>query len=325
MVEEHASNRGYPVNRARRMVLVCLLVVLNTSADMIVDLGAARDFMFLDIGTDPLGSGQLSGGVYEGNMGWSGGMGTQLEFKNVTFNADIYRTEDSLLRLKGKSELLGTDYSGADMTGFISAVDAAVARFGTFARDMDLGVVNQTGGLTINRTDAYTVVDVSEMKLTSGTLTINGETIDLRPNEDSPEEKFFDIRIKDVFELSNVDVVVNGTDASRVFFIFEGSGDLEFKGGELYGNIIAPNASVSLTHLDAFDGSMISGGGFTVTGANKESVIRHTEAIPESTVLGLVATVGGAAIFIHRFFKFRRVNVRTEQDVQNSEAVDSAG
>lgn len=297
MGEIGANNSGVSGDRSKRIIMLCLLVVLNTSADMIVDLGSARDFMFLDINTESSNDALISDGIFEGDIGWSGGLGTMLKLRKAKLSGDIYRTEDSLLRFKRGGKLLGTDYSDATMSGFITDVDEAVARFGSLTQDIDLGDIKQRGGLTIDRTDKYTVVDMNTFKLSSGTLTLNGQANDI-----------FYIRVRDVFELNNVDVVVNGTDSSRVFFIFDGTEQLEFKRGDFYGNIIAPNASVLLANVEGFDGSVISGDGFKVSGAKKKQVFKHSEAIPESTVLGLVSTVGCAAIFIHRFFKFRRVN-----------------
>ena len=100
--------------------------------------------------------------------------------------------------------------------------------------------------------------------------------------------------------------VINGTDASRVFFIYEGTNDLFFGEGALKGNLVAPNAAVLLTAVQGFEGSVISGGGLRVRGSGQGLTFQHTAAIPESTVFGLIAVAGGGAILIHRFFKVRQ-------------------
>lgn len=300
MLEARSNKHGITVNRARRIIVLCLVVVLNTSADMIVDLGSARDFMFLDISRNPATDALISKGMFNGDIGWSGGSGTQLMLKQSTVGGDLYHAADSSLSIRRGAELTGTEYAAADMAGFIADVEAAVANFATLTQDIDLGAVRQTGSLTINRTDAYTVVDMSEFRLSSGTLTLNGEAGDI-----------FYIRVRDVFELINVDVVVNGTDASRVFFIYDGTDDVEFKRGDFLGNIVAPNAAVLMSSLNQFDGSVISGNGFDVSGSSKTGVYEHVVAIPEATVLGLVTVVGGAALFIHRFFRCRKVGSGT--------------
>ena len=299
MGEYSTTNRGSSGSRTQRIFILCLLVVLNASADYIVDLGAARDFLFLDTSAVPSVMMNLSKGMYEGDVGLTGGPGSEIDLK-ATLTGNIYRTPDSLLQMKKKSGgHIGMDYADADMSRFIEAVDIAVAKFGMLNQDLDMGAVDQAGGLVLDRTDAYTVIDMSSLKLSSGTLTLNGEANDI-----------FYIRIRDLFELSNVDVVVNGTDASRVFFIYDGSQDLSFSGGSVMGNIIAPNAAVLLSGISGLDGSVISGGGLAVKGARQDLVFEHTAAIPESTVFGLIAVAGGGAIMIHRFFRLRKVGSR---------------
>ncbi len=293
-----ATNGGIAGNSARCIIVLGLLLALNALADFIVDFGSASNFAFLDIGTDPNNPGFLGKGSFTGDIGWAGGTGTKFDLKS-TLTGDLYRAEGSSLKLKG-GKLLGADYSDYDMSSFIADVDAAVARFGLFAQDIDLGSIDQSGGLTIDRTDAYTVVDMSVFKLSSGTLTLNGQADDI-----------FYIRVSDIFELNNVDVVVNGTDSSRVFFIYDGTSDLIYEQGEVLGNIIAPNATVLLSKIDGFSGSVISGNGFSVTGANNKTAFSHTEAVPESTVLGLVTLIGGGAIFVHRIFRCRTISSNT--------------
>jgi hypothetical protein len=296
MGEQRTTAKGYFGNSTQRVLILCLLVVLNASADYIVDLGAARDFLFLDVSPEANVRMEISKGFYEGRTGLAGGINSQFDLR-ATLSGDIYRTADSLLKIKRKGgEHIGLDYAGSDMTAFVEAVDTAVAQFGLLNQDLDLGAVDQLGGLTLNRTDAYTVVDMSSLKLSSGSLTINGEADDI-----------FYIRVRDMFELSSVDVVVNGTDASRVFFIYEGTNDLFFGEGALRGNLVAPNAAVLLTAVQGFEGSVISGGGLRVRGSGQGITFQHTAAIPESTVFGLIAVAGGGAILIHRFFKVRQV------------------
>jgi len=294
-MESGAINGRIAGSSTRCIIVLCLLLALNALADFIVDFGSATDFAFLDIGTDPNNPGFLGKGSFTGDIGWVGGAGTKFDLKS-TLTGDLYRAAGSSLKLKG-GKLLGMDYSDYDMSGFIADVDAAVARFGLFAQDIDLGSIDQSGGLTIDRTDEYTVVDMSVFKLSSGTLTLNGQADDI-----------FYIRVSDIFELSNVDVVVNGTDASRVFFIYDGTSDLIYDQGEVLGSIIAPNAAVLLSKIDGFSGSVISGNGFSVTGANNKTAFTHTEAVPESTVLALVTLIGGGAIFVHRIFKCRKIS-----------------
>lgn len=294
-METRETNGRIAGNSIRCVIVLCLLIALNALADFIIDFGSASDFAFLDIGTDPSNPGFLGKGSFTGDIGWAGGFGTKFDLKS-TLTGDLYRAEGSSLKLKG-GKLLGADYSDYDMSSFIADVDAAVARFGLFAQDIDLGSIDQSGGLTIDRTDEYTVVDMSVFKLSSGTLTLNGQADDI-----------FYIRVSDIFELSNVDVVVNGTDASRVFFIYDGTSDLIYDQGEVLGNIIAPNAAVLLSKIDGFSGSVISGNGFSVTGANNKTAFSHIEAVPESTVLGLVTLIGGCSIFIHRIFRCRNIS-----------------
>jgi hypothetical protein len=197
------------------------------------------------------------------------------------------------------------------MSRFIADVNAAVARFGLLTQDIDLGAVNQPGWLTIGRTDKYTVIDMSEFRITSGTLTLDGEADDI-----------FYIRIRDAFELNNVDVVVNGTDASRVFFIYEGSGDLEFNRGGFSGNIISPNATVLMSGISRFEGSVISGDGFSVAGSNKRVEFEHVPTIPEATALSMVAIASATAIFIRRFFKLSAIESRPAKVSAADEAAD---
>lgn len=296
---EDGVNKGKITGNTTRCVMVVfLLFALNALADFIVDLESAGNFAFLDIGTDAGITGYLGKGAFTGDIGWLGASGTQLDLKS-TLTGDLYRSADSSLRLKGGT-LLGTDHSGYDMSGFVADVDAAVARFGLLSQDIDLGSVDRSGGLTIDRTDAYTVVDMDVFKLSSGTLTLNGQVDDI-----------FYIRVSDIFELSNVDIVVNGTDSSRVFFIYGGSSDLVYDKGDVAGNIIAPNAAVLLSKIDGFNGSVISGNGFSVVGARKDTPFNYTEAIPESTILSLVTVIGGGAIFVHRIFRFRKASANS--------------
>jgi hypothetical protein len=309
MVEDRASNTGASGQRDWRIVLMCLFMALSTSADVIVDLGSARDFMFLDINPDPVVDAVISKAVISGDIGWSGGADTEVALLRATLGGDLYRAADSALRLK-KAEIIGTDYPAADMSRFIADVNAAVARFGLLTQDIDLGAVDQQGGLTIGRTDKYTVIDMSEFKITSGTLTLDGEADDI-----------FYIRIRDAFELNNVDVVVNGTDASRVFFIYEGSDDLEFNRGGFSGNIIAPNATVLMSGIRRFEGSVISGDGFSVAGSNKRVEFEHVPTIPEATALSMVAIASATAIFIRRFFKLSTIESRPAK-ISSAEAAD---
>jgi len=282
-------------NFARCLAVLSSLLVLNALADLVVDLGLAKDFAFLDISSDPSVDALLKKGVFTGDIGWSGSNGRSIDIKG-TLDGDIYRTAGSFLSIKD-TKFLGTDYPATDMSGFISDVDAVVAQFGSFSQDIDLGNVDQSVDLTIDRTDEYTVVDMSIFRLSSGTLTINGQADDI-----------FYIRISDIFELSSVDIVVNGTDASRVFFIYDGTDDLKYDEGDVLGNIIAPNASVLLTKIDSFSGSVVSGDGFSIDGRNQNTVFNHAVAIPESTVLGLIGLFGVGAIFVCRIFRLKRLN-----------------
>lgn len=293
-METGINNRGTAGNHAKRLVLLCCLLALNTSADFVVDMGSASDFLFLDIGADSSGLAEIGKGNLTGSVGWSGGRRTQITLSG-SLTGDLYHAAGSSLKTKGGT-LLGAEYPDYDMSSFIADVDAAVARFGMLTQDIDLGSVDKSGSLMLNRTDEYTVVDMSTFRMSSGTLTLNGEADDI-----------FYIRVSDVFELSKVDVVINGTDSSRVFFIYDGNSDLIYDGGTVLGNIIAPNAAVQLSKINGFHGSVISGGGFSVSGKSKRMVIT-TEPIPESTVLGLVAVVGGMAIFVHRIFKIRKIS-----------------
>jgi hypothetical protein len=281
-------------SRSSRIALLCSLLVLNAAADYIVDLGSASDFLFLDIGTDPSHGALLGKGAFTGDIGWSGSKGTTITMRG-SLDGNLYRAPGSSLK-DSRGLLLGTDNSDYDMSSFIADVDAAVARFGMLAQDIDLGNVDQSGALTLNRTDKYTVVDMSTFRMSSGTLTLNGQADDI-----------FYIRVRDIFELSNVDIVINGTDSSRVFFIYDGTSDLSYDGGSILGNIIAPNAAVTLSKIDGFSGSVISGDGFTVSGSTKKMIF-NTEAVPESTALALIAMAGGSAIFLHRIFKWRNIN-----------------
>ncbi len=275
---------------ARHIIVLCSLLALNAVADFIVDLGSAKDFMFLDINGTPTGDARVGKGMFSGDIGWSGATGTKIKlWKQSTLNGDIYRLADSSLKLKGT--FLGMDNTVPSMQDFMDDVDTAVAQFGYFDQDIDLGSIDQTGGLTIDRTDAYTVVDMDSLKMSSGTLTLNGQADDI-----------FYIRVGNVFDLHNVDVVVNGTDSSRVFFIYEGSSDLRFDEGEFLGNIIAPNATVILSKIDYFSGSVISGDGFFVTGSTKDTVFEHTVAVPEPAVWILISLFGGGVIYLRRLF-----------------------
>ena len=224
-------------------------------------------------------------GRFKGNVGWAGGARTKIELKNATLDGDIYRTVGSSLKLKG-STLQGTDNEVSSMQEYIDAVDFAVAQFGSLTQDIYLGDIDQSGGLTIDRTDEYTVVDIDSLKLSSGTLTLNGQADDI-----------FYIRVSDLFELSNVDVVVNGTDASRVFFIYDGTSDLIYDQGEVLGNIIAPNAAVLLSKIEGFSGSVISGNGLSISGKTPNVVV------PEPAVLSLIGLFGGGMISLRRIFK----------------------
>ena len=261
------------------------MLALNTSADLIVDLGLAKNFTFLDIGINPANNMLIKKGKFSGNVGWAGGARTRIELSG-TLDGDIYRTVGSSLKLKGGT-LLGTDNEVSSMQEYIDAVDFAVAQFGSLTQDIYLGDIDQSGGLTINRTDEYTVVDIDSLKLSSGTLTLNGQADDI-----------FYIRVSNVFDLSNVDIVVNGTDASRVFFIYDGDSDFSYDGGDFLGTIVAPNAAVTLSKIHSFDGSVISGNGFSISGKT-----RNTVFVPEPAVLSLIGLFGGGMISVRRIFK----------------------
>jgi len=275
------------------MIVLYLLLALNAPADLIVDFGSAKDFTFLDVGLNPGNNLLIQKGTFSGNVGWAGGAGTRIDL-NATLDGDLYHTAGPTVRYRRGGTLLGADLEVSSMQGFIDDVDFAVAQFGSFTRDIYLGSIDQTGGLTIDRTDEYTVVDLDSFSMSSGTLTLNGQADDV-----------FYIRVSDVFELSNVDVVVNGTDASRVFFIYDGTSDLTFEGGGFQGNIIAPDAAVLLTKIEGFSGSVISGNGFTVSGKTKNIVIAPPPPVPEPAVLSLIGLFGGGGIFVRRIFKCR--------------------
>lgn len=284
-------NHGIEGNLARCIIASGLMLVLNVAADLIVDLGSAKDFMFLDIGSDPSRDAILAGGHFNGDIGWSGGFGTGLNLARSTLDGDVYRSSGSYLGIRRGGYLLGTDHPAVDMSNFIEDVDAAVARFGLLSQDMDLGSIHQCGGFSIDRTDKYTVVDIDSLKLSNGTLTINGQMDDV-----------FYIRINNAFDLFNVDVNVVGTDPSRVFFIYGGTNDLKYGSGDFLGNIVAPNAKVFLSKIEGFDGSMVSGDGFLVTGECGGAVFKHTEAIPEPAVAGMVGLFVGGMLFLRRMF-----------------------
>ncbi|MCK5676330.1 MAG: DUF3494 domain-containing protein, partial [Verrucomicrobia bacterium] len=139
------------------------------------------------------------------------------------------------------------------------------------------------------------VVDMDSFKLSSGTLTLNGQADDI-----------FYIRISNAFDLSNVDIVVNGTDASRVFFIYDGDSDFTYDGGDFLGTIVAPNAAVTLSKLTSFGGSVISGNGFSIGGKTSNKVL-----VPEPTVLSLIGLFGGGMISVRRIFKNKTPNLDT--------------
>lgn len=278
------------------MIVLCLLLALNAPADLIVDFGSAKDFTFLDIGINPANNLLIQKGAFSGNVGWAGGSGTRIDL-NATLDGDIYHTEGSAIRSRRGGTLLGADIEVSSMQSFIDDVDFAVAQFGSFTQDIYLGSIDQTGGLTIDRTDEYTVVDLDSFRMSSGTLTLNGQADDI-----------FYIRVSNIFELSNVDVVVNGTDASRVFFIYDGTSDLTYEGGDFQGNIVAPDAAVLLTKIEGFSGSVISGNGFTISGKSRNIVFTPPPAVPEPAVLGLIGLFGGSGIFVRRIFKLRTIS-----------------
>ena len=262
--------------------------VLSASADLIVDLGSAKDFIFLDISSDPSIDATLEVGSFNGDIGWSADNGRNITVTGA-LTGDVYRVEGSELVLDGTH--LGTDYASADMQGFIDDVNAAVDQFASLSQDQNLGSIDMSGDYTISRSDAYTVVDISTFKLSSGTLTIDGLADDV-----------FYIRVSDTFELDNVDVVVNGTDSSRVFFIYDGSSDVKYESGHFLGNVIAPNAFAKFDKVYSFGGSIISGSGFAVEGSNENTVFDHTVAIPEPAVISLISLFGGGMIFSRRIF-----------------------
>lgn len=288
-----ATNYGIAENLARCIIVLCSLLALNTSADLIVDLGLAKNYTFLDIGLNPANNMIFRKGTFRGNVGWAGGAGTEIEL-NGTLDGDIYRAAGSSLRLKSGT-LLGTDNEVSSMQNVIDDVDFAMIQFGSLTQDLYLGDINQTGGLTIDRTDEYTVVDMDSFKLSSGTLTLNGQADDI-----------FYIRISNAFDLSNVDIVVNGTDASRVFFIYDGDSDFTYDGGDFLGTIVAPNAAVTLSKLTSFGGSVISGNGFSIGGKTSNKVL-----VPEPTVLSLIGLFGGGMISVRRIFKNKTPNLDT--------------
>lgn len=288
-MEIRVANGGRAGNFARCVIVLCSLLALNTSADLIVDLGLAKGFTFLDIGLNPANNMLIKKGKFSGNVGWAGGAGTKIELSG-TLDGDIYRTAGSSLKIKGGT-LLGTDNEVSSMQKYIDAVDFAVAQFGSLTQDIYLGSIDQSGGLTIDRTDEYTVVDIDSLKLSSGTLTINGQADDI-----------FYIRVSNMFDLSNVDIVVNGTDASRVFFIYDGDSDFTYDGGDFLGTIVAPNAAVTLSKLTSFGGSVISGNGFSISGKTANTVV------PEPAVLSLIGLLGGGMIYFHRIFRCRKLD-----------------
>lgn len=280
-------------NFARCVIVLCSLVAWNTSADLIVDLGSAKNFTFLDIGIHPSNNMLIKKGTFRGNVGWAGGAGTKIELKG-TLNGDIYRTAGSSIKFKG-GRLQGTDNEVSSMQNFIDDVDFAVAQFASLSQDIYLGDIDQSGGLTIDRTDESTVVDIDSLKLSSGTLTLNGQADDI-----------FYIRVSNIFDLSNVDIVVNGTDASRVFFIYDGDSDLTYDRGDFLGTIVAPNAAVTLSRLDSFAGSVISGNGFSISGKT-----RNTVFVPEPAVLSLIGLFGVGMVSVRRIFKDKSPNYGT--------------
>ncbi len=280
-------------NVVRCIIVWCSLLALNTSADLIVDLGLAKDFTFLDIGFNPSKNMLIKKGTFAGNIGWAGGAGTKIELKG-TLNGDIYRAAGSFLNLKGGT-LLGTDNEVSSMQDVIDDVNFAMDQFASLTQDIYLGDIDQSGGLTIDRTDEYTVVDMDSLRLSSGTLTLNGEADDI-----------FYIRVSNIFDLSSVDIVVNGTDASRVFFIYDGDSDLTYDGGDFFGTIVAPNAAVTLSKIDGFGGSVISGDGFSISGKN-----RNTVFVPEPAVLSLIGLFSVGMISFRRIFKGKTPNLST--------------
>lgn len=282
---------GLAGNLARCVIALVLMLVLNVAADLIVDLGSAKDFMFLDIGRNPSRDAFLANGQFNGDIGWSGGIGTGLNLARSTLDGDIYRSSGSYLGVRRGGHLLGSDHPAVDMSNFIEDVDAAVARFGIFSQDMDLGNVFQHGDFTIDRTDKYTVVDIDSLKLFNGTLTLNGQ----------PDDIFY-IRINNAFDLFNVDVNIVGTDPSRVFFIYGGMNALKYKHGAFRGNIVAPNAKVFLSKIEGFDGSMVSGDGLFVEGKDSHVVFEYTKAIPEPAVAGMIGLFAGGVLFLRRIF-----------------------
>ncbi|MEN8255096.1 MAG: ice-binding family protein [Verrucomicrobiota bacterium] len=280
-------------NLARCIIVLCSLLALDTSADLIVDLGLAKNYTFLDVGLNPANNMLFRKGTFRGNVGWAGGAGTEIEL-NGTLEGNIHRAAGSSLKIKSGS-LLGTDSEVSFMQDVIDDVDFAMTQYASLTQDIYLGDIDQSGGLTIDRTDEYTVVDMDSLKLSSGTLTLNGQADDI-----------FYIRISNAFDLSNVDVVVNGTDASRVFFIYDGDSDFTYDGGDFLGTIVAPNAAVSLSKLNGFNGSVISGNGFSIGGRTSNNVI-----IPEPAVLSLIGLFGIGSVSIRRIFKDKTPNSGT--------------
>ena len=70
--------RGIKGTLARFCIVSLSLFSLNARADLIVDLGSAADFMFLDISENPAMDAVFDSGVFTGKIGWSGGSGTQV-------------------------------------------------------------------------------------------------------------------------------------------------------------------------------------------------------------------------------------------------------
>lgn len=291
--------------KASRALAHCIMVgslflALSASADLIVDLGSAKDITFLDVGIDSSNNLLIQKGTFTGNVGWASGTGTRIDVYG-TLDGDIYHKTGSTVKYSRGGRLLGAEIEMDSMQNFIDDVDAAVAQFASFNRDIYLGNIQQTGNLTIDRTDEFTVVDLDALQLSSGTLTLNGQADDI-----------FYIRVSDLFDLSNVDVVINGTDASRVFFIYTGSSDFTFDGGDFQGNIIAPEAAVVLSKVESFGGSVISGNGFSISGKSKNVVFTPPPAaVPEASVISLITLAGGGSILIRRSFKGGLLSCRT--------------
>lgn len=277
-----------PAKRSRLLLLIgfAFHFVGGSSALADFNLGAASNYSVLGVGTT---TSSLTGTTINGNIGvGSGGTLTATSSSingNIDFQSSVQFTQTGSKvtgKILGSVAQVGTADTAAQNLSTFAAGEAATI---TSITNLNLVAQNRTISASPGK-DGNTVVNLSGLSITGGTLTLKGGAND-----------YFIFNVAGAVNLTGGNIVLNGVSADHVLFNVEGTGSaVALTTGNYSGIFLAEQREidvVSSTILGRVLGA--SNHALAITSAEVDGPVQGVAAAPEPKSFMLCA-MGGIAL-----------------------------